>query len=130
MTSTMTVYANVDGRTISWSKLDHLAADDGTDDHVVSGGVLTGDQALIDIVKAVLDTSEPNPVTSVRVDHPSVVYEFTEGRDTPADVVAALVYAGAGRAILSDSAWEIIEAALGDDDTDEFEPEDGEEIIY
>lgn len=131
MTS-LTFYANVDGRTIAWSQMDELHNLPMHDpfSRVVAGGVLAGDRDLVAMVCSVLDTSEPNPVTEVTVAHPGVVFEFTEGRDTPADVAAAMVYAGAGRALLGERAREVLNDALPMDDEEDLDLDLLAELIY
>lgn len=121
----------VDESFAAWSRMDHFHNDQGGDPaspSVVAGGVLVGNTALVDAIKHVLDVTDPNPITDVIVEHPGVKYTFTEGRDTPADVAAAMIYVGAGRALLDDSGWEHLNAVL--DSEDDFPREDNAEIVF
>lgn len=120
----------VDESFAAWSRMDHFHADQGADTApAVAGGVLVGNTVLVDAIKHVLDVAEPNPITDVTVVHPGVKYDFTEGRDTPADVAAAMIYVGAGRALLDDNGRAHLNAVLGLDDDDDADDGD-DEIIY
>jgi hypothetical protein len=52
---------------------------------------------------------------SVRVAEPDINYHFTAGRDTVADVAAAMLVAGNGRGRLSDTGWEALDEAMVSD---------------
>jgi hypothetical protein len=49
---------------------------------------------------------------------PDVDYVFSPGRDTLADVAAAMLATGGGRGRLSDSGWDALAVALGEDASD------------
>ena len=117
-----TFLVHVDEKIAAWSELDEQhTSGDGTD---LAGGVLAGDRELTAAIRSVLEEATPLEVT---VAHPSVYYVFSEGRDTPADVAAAMIFVGAGRSILSESGWDILNAIL-DVDEDEVDGEDTEII--
>lgn len=105
-----TFSAHVDGRAIAWSALDTAHILDGSD---IAGGLLMGDEGYTTEIRDVL--SDPL-TTEVTVVHPGVRYTFSEGRDTPADVAAAMIYVGRGRTILSEMGWEVLNAALSVED--------------
>lgn len=121
----------VDESFAAWSRMDHFhntQEDAPAEPSVVAGGVLVGNTALVDAIKHVLDVTDPNPITDVVVEHPGVKYTFTEGRDTPADVAAAMIYVGAGRALLDGNGREHLDAVL--DSEDDSPREDDAEIIF
>lgn len=105
-----TFSAHADGRAVAWSALDTSHVLDGSD---IAGGLLMGDETYAAEIRDVL--SDPL-TTEVTVAHPGVRYVFSEGRDTPADVAAAMIYVGRGRAILSESGWEVLNAAMSVED--------------
>ena len=114
-----TFMVRVDTDFAAWSQMDHLRGDDAD---TVAGGVLVGNKPLTDAIRSTLsDTDLPDVVIA----HPSVRYMFTEGRDTPADVAAAMIHAGAGRALLDENGWAFLRDLLDDDSED---PDD--EIIH
>lgn len=78
----------------------------------VAGGLLGGDPSLVAIVRQILTGNLPR---SVRVAEPNIDYHFTLGRDTIADVAAAMLVAGNGRGRLSDAGWDALDAALDAD---------------
>lgn len=78
----------------------------------VAGGLLGGHPDLVAAVRQILTGPEPD---RVRVIEPDVDYQFSPGRDSLADVAAALLATGAGRGRLSDNGWEALTAALGED---------------
>lgn len=121
--SAITFTVNIDGRTVAWSSLDSQA--DADDEAAVAGGVLAGDKTLVSAVKSLL---EETAISESQIAHPSIYYQFSNERNTPADVTAAMIYIGAGRAILSDEGWDVLNAAIGltDDEDEEF---DGE-VVY
>lgn len=75
----------------------------------VAGGLLGGEPALVAIVREILAGSLPK---TVRVAEPNLDYVFSAGRDTLADVAAAMLVAGNGRGRLSDSGWDALDAAM------------------
>jgi hypothetical protein len=77
-----------------------------------SGGVvLGGDEGLVASVAGILSTDGPD---TVRVLEPNVDYRFTPGRDTAADVAAAMLAVGAGRrGRLDDTGLDALTDALG-----------------
>lgn len=130
-----TLWVEVDGATASWSELekprvkprergnlrDSVAAPRG-DDELNAGGILGGDPFLVSSIRWALDPT--SGVDQVLVYSPNIYWEFTEGRDTVGDVAAAMLYAGAGRAVLSDSGWDSLDSVLNidsDEDADEDE---------
>lgn len=122
-----TFTVKVDGKTAAWAAMDKFRVQGESLD--VAGGLLLGDESLLEEVSDILRTD--NVVTEVKVLHPGVFYEFTQGRDTPSDVAAAMIHAGHGRSILSTSGWEYLYAALDDSSEDEDSyVEDEAEIIH
>ena len=134
-----TLWVEVDGATASWSELekprvkprergnlrDSVAAP-RADDELNAGGILGGDPFLVSSIHWALDPT--SGVDQVLVYSPNIYWEFTEGRDTVGDVAAAMLYAGAGRAVLSDSGWDALDAVLNiDSDEEDSEEEDSEE---
>lgn len=99
---------------VSWSELDALAKDTLPVD--VAGGILAGDAELIADIRAVL--SPTNHIDSITVLHPEVIYTMSEERDKPSDVAAAMIYVGRGRALLDTAGWEVLDAAIGEDEDD------------
>ncbi|OBK19146.1 hypothetical protein [Mycobacterium sp. 1245852.3] len=91
---------------ISWSALERRAAGSTGG---IAGGLLGGDPALVAIVREILAGSLPK---TVRVAEPNLDYIFTRNRDTAADVAAAMLVAGNGRGRLSDTGWEVLDAAM------------------
>lgn len=98
---------------VSWSALERRAA--GAPGGI-AGGLLGGEPALVAIVREILAGSLPK---TVRVAEPNLDYMFTRNRDTAADVAAAMLVAGNGRGRLSDTGWEVLDAAMESDPTDE-----------
>jgi len=88
-----------------------LERPDGQSD-VVAGGILGGDEHMVAHVRNILSGLGPE---SVCVIEPNVYYAYTAGRDTLADVAAAMVAVGGGRGQLSDRGVDVLLAALGDD---------------
>lgn len=78
------------------------------DSELVAGGLLGGDAAMVDRVRAIL----AGATDSVMVVEPNVAYRFSIGRDTLADVAAAMMAAGNGRGELSPRGWHLLETAL------------------
>jgi hypothetical protein len=124
-----TITVDVDGRTAAWTPLDpplrhplglrrlaavrpdvrRLLAHTGGR---VAGGVLVGDMELAAVIADVLGPW--SRVDSVTVAQPGVTVTFSGGRDSAADVAAAMIHAGAGRSRLSDSGWEALEPLIAD----------------
>ena len=77
----------------------------------VADGLLGGEPSLVAIVREILAGSLPK---RVRVAEPNLDYVFTDGRDTLADVAAAMLVAGNGRGRLSDAGWDALDAAMAD----------------
>ena len=146
---TVTITVDVDARSAAWTPLDppprhppavrRLAAAHprlrrllSNSGGLVAGGVLVGDPGLC---AAIADLLGPwSRVERVRVVQPNVDYEFTAGRDTAADVAAAMLHAGAGRAVLSESSWDAlspaIDALLGDDEDVDADEDEDALVIY
>lgn len=78
----------------------------------IAGGLLGGDPSLVAIVRQILTGNLPR---SVRVAEPDINYHFSAGRDTVADVAAAMLVAGNGRGRLSDAGWDALDAAMVSD---------------
>ncbi len=122
-----TIAGTADGEAVAWSSLDHFYAavkDAPVDPLVIAGGVLVGDG---DLVSRVIDLlTPPSVVDDVEVLTPGGRYVFTENRDTPADVAAAMVAAGDGRTLLDANGWDALYASgqLGDDDGDNIDTDD------
>lgn len=132
-----TISATADDEAVAWSSLDHFyrADPDAPIDHlVVAGGVILGSEDMVTQIISVLHPT--HPVTEVEVLPPGVKYAFTENRDTPADVAAAMVYAGLGRTFLDTNGWDALYASgqLGDEDVttdnDEDEDDDNGVVVY
>lgn len=135
-----TISATADDEAVAWSALDHFYRSDpeAPIDHlVVAGGVLLGSEDMVTQIISVINPS--HPVTEVEVLPPGVRYAFTENRDTPADVAAAMVYAGSGRTFLDTSGWDALYASgqLGDedavpDDAGADDPDDSDDapVVY
>ena len=86
----------------------------------IAGGLLGGEPALVAIVREILAGNLPK---RVRVAEPNLDYVFTDGRDTLADVAAAMLVAGNGRGRLSDAGWDALDAAMAvDPDPDTNSP--------
>lgn len=122
-----TISATADDEAVAWSSLDHFyrADPDVPIDHlVVAGGVLLGGEDMVAQIISVLHPT--HPVTEVEVLPPGVKYAFTENRDTPADVAAAMIYAGLGRTFLDTNGWDALyeTGQLGDDEA-EGDDDDG-----
>lgn len=113
----------VDDDAAAWSELDRYAPAD-TDS--VAGGVLVGDEDLVARIRRALTDTD---LSAIRVAPPNDMHVFTETRDTAADVAAAMIYAGNGRAILSRDGWDVLYAALPDHDTKD-DDESIAEIVY
>ncbi|EUA38580.1 hypothetical protein I549_4408 [Mycobacterium avium subsp. avium 2285 (R)] len=64
------------------------------------------------IVRQILAGSLP---PRVRVADPNLDYVFTPERNTLADVAAAMLVAGNGRGRLSDTGWDVLDAAMTSD---------------
>ena len=125
-----TLWVEVDGATASWSELekprvkprergnlrDSVAAPRGGTD-LDAGGVWGGDPFLVRSIRWALDPT--SGVDQVLAHSPNIYWEFTEGRDTVGDVAAAMLYAGAGRAVLSDSGWDALDSVLNIDSDEE-----------
>jgi hypothetical protein len=97
-----------DGAVVAFTELERPDTA-GTD--VVAGGLLAGDPHLVHQVRAMLSGMTDHVV----ITPPNVVYHFTQGRDTTADVAAAMLAIGLGRGRLSDQGWQILDPAIGDD---------------
>lgn len=80
----------------------------------VANGLLGGEPSLVAIVREILAGNMPK---SVRVAEPDLDYVFTAGRDTLADVAAAMLVAGNGRGRLSDAGWDALDAAMAGDES-------------
>jgi hypothetical protein len=115
-----TLAVNVDGMCAAWARMDGPIRGE-SDPGDVAGGVLTGDHELVERIRAAL-TDE----VEVRVLHPNVYYQFTEGRGTDADIAAAMLSAGRGRALLSDSGWDALIGVLDLPDDDG----EGDDVVY
>ncbi|CDO91298.1 hypothetical protein AWC29_00740 [Mycobacterium triplex] len=98
---------------VSWSALERRAVGPPGG---IAGGLLGGEPALVAIVREILAGSLPK---TVRVAEPNLDYMFTRNRDTAADVAAAMLVAGNGRGRLSDTGWEVLDAAMESDRADE-----------
>ncbi|BBX30618.1 hypothetical protein B7435_23905 [Mycolicibacterium peregrinum] len=81
----------------------------GGDAGFVAGGLLGGDEHLVEWVTFMLTERQ---VSKVRVVEPNVDFVFTESRDTPADVAAAFLAVGGGRGELSPAGWDVLLDAL------------------
>lgn len=81
---------------------------------VVAGGLLGGDAELVERVRSIL---AGNGEARVCVAEPNLYYQFTEARDTLADVAAAMLAVGQGRGQISDQGLDALSAALGIDST-------------
>lgn len=130
-----TITATADDEAVAWSSLDHFyrADPDAPIDHlVVAGGVILGSEDMVTQIISVLHPT--HPVTEVEVLPPGVKYAFTENRDTPADVAAAMVYAGRGRTFLDTNGWDALYASgqLGDDvpAANEDDEDDNGVVVY
>ncbi len=77
----------------------------------VADGLLGGEPSLVAIVREILAGSLPK---RVRVAEPNLDYVFTDSRDTLADVAAAMLVAGNGRGRLSDTGWDVLDAAMAE----------------
>ncbi len=89
-----------------------FTADAGTLTYLRTAGgeaAFTGDAGLLAAVQAVLDPAGPG---RVRVIQPNVDHVFTPARDTPADIAAAMLCAGAGRGDLCDTGWDALADSL------------------
>lgn len=75
----------------------------------IVGGLLGGEPTLVTIIQGILAGNLPK---RVRVAEPDLDYEFSPGRDTLADVAAAMLAAGNGKGRLSDAGWEALDAAM------------------
>ena len=75
----------------------------------IASGLLGGEPTLVMIVQGILTGNLP---TRVRVAEPDIDYEFTPGRDTLADVAAAMLAAGNGKGRLSDTGWQALDFAM------------------
>lgn len=133
-----TITAVADDEAVSWSSLDHFYRKDpdAPIDHlVVAGGVLLGSEDMVTQIISVLHPT--HPVAEVEVLPPGVKYAFTENRDTPADVAAAMVYAGLGRTFLDTHGWDALYASgqlgnedVADDNDDDDEDNDDGVVVY
>lgn len=103
-----TITFRTDRGVISYSALERPQSDEPGG---IAGGLLGGEPALVAIVREILAGSLPK---SVRVAEPNLDYVFTPGRDTAADVAAAMLVAGNGRGRLSDAGWDALDAAMTD----------------
>lgn len=90
----------------------------------VASGLLGGEPTLVAIIRQILTGNLPK---RVRVAEPNLDYVFTEGRDTLADVAAAMLAAGNGRGRLSDAGWDALDAAMASDNES---PDTDSPIIY
>ena len=138
-----TITVDVDGRSAAWTALDpprriprglrQLAAANplvrrllGHTEGLVAAGVLVGDPQL---TAAIADVLGPwSMVDAVTVAQPNVDYPFTPGRDTAADVAAAMIWVGSGRSRLSPSGWVALEPAITGQLEAAADAEDGERI--
>lgn len=116
-----TLAVNVDGMCAAWARMDGPVRDGAVVSGDVAGGVLTGDRELVERIRAALADE-----VEVRVLHPNVYYQFTEGRGTDADIAAAMLSAGRGRALLSDSGWDALIRVLDLPDDDG----EGDDVVY
>lgn len=123
----VTLNATVDDEAVAWSSLDHFYSADQSAPLVVAGGVLIGNDDLVARVTHYL--VPPFLVNEVEVLPPGGKYTFTEGRDTPADVAAAIIAAGEGRALLDSNGWDALYASGQLDDDDDDDSRDDEAVI-
>lgn len=119
------IAVNVDGQCAAWAKMDSPLRAGDTGEGDVAGGVLTGDHLLVERIREELANA-----TVIRVAHPDHYYTMSDGRGSPADVAAAMIAAGRGRALLSDSGWDALEKMLDFDE--EVAGYDGEsaEVVH
>lgn len=104
------------GRTAAWTRLDGSDTPETAVD-TLAGGILLGDPYLVSRVRAVIEEGSPD---KVKIAVPDGYYQFTPGRDTDADMAAALLVAGGPQAMLDASAWDTLHAAaFCDDDEDD-----------
>ncbi len=92
---------------------------------VVAGGLLGGDPELVERVRDIL---AGNGESRVCVVEPNLYYQFTDARDTLADVAAAMLAVGQGRGQISDQGLDALAAALGVEAAPP--PADGHTVIY
>ncbi|MCH9731950.1 MAG: hypothetical protein K0U84_20125 [Actinomycetia bacterium] len=105
--SSTTITFGTERGVVSYTALDRRGSSDGRGG--VAGGLIGGEPALVAIVQQILAGNLP---TRVRLADPDLDYVFTAGRDTPADVAAAMLAAGNGKGRLSDTGWEALDAAM------------------
>lgn len=88
-------------------------ADESKKDKLIGGGYLFGDQKLVGEVEEALygspDYIKP-PAEFAYVKWST--YNFTDFRDEPADIVAAMLHVAGERAFLNDTGWAILEEAM------------------
>lgn len=121
MTTPAVITFITDSGTVAYTALERPQPDEPA---VVAGGLLGGHPELIAAVRQVL--AGPGP-ERVRVIEPDVDYPFSAGRDTLADIAAAMLAVGNGRGRLSDTGWDALTTALGEDRIGEADP-DGQVI--
>ncbi|MGD9622257.1 MAG: hypothetical protein AB7G47_19710 [Mycolicibacterium sp.] len=119
MTLTTFTYRGDDG-VVAFTELERPA---GASGDVVAGGILGGDTEMIQRVRAVLAGTADHVV----VVEPNVAYRFSAGRDTLADVAAAMMAAGNGRGELSERGWQILDTAL---DGGRVDDDAGAGVVY
>lgn len=112
MSAPAVIALTTDRGTVAYTRLERPQPEEPT---VVAGGLLAGHPDLVAAVRGILTGRDPD---RVRVIEPDVDYVFSPGRDTLADVAAAMLATGAGRGRLSDSGWDALSAALGEDAPD------------
>jgi len=102
MTTPATFTMSSAGRVVGWTRLDGCA-DSGQD--LLAGGIIVGDEVLAARIKEIVAGPEPKQAV---VAQPGGVYHFTPGRDTDADIAAAMLHAGGPQAHLNDAAWDVL----------------------
>lgn len=118
---------------VSWTPVtEHLDPRKHDLSDLICDGHLFGPEELTDEVRFMLSEFGPD-TTDITY---WCTYTFTEGRDTLADIVAALVSTGRGRGLLNDAGWGVLTAAIpelaedGDEEDEVFSvDEDGHQIL-
>ena len=97
-----------DNGTLTWQPAGEYTGEGHNPEDIHADGWLFGPVPLTTRVRELLDPEsevESVPVMWSR-------YTFTEQRDTPADVIAAMHATGMGRGLLNEHGWGILNAAM------------------
>lgn len=99
------VVMTTDKGTISWQEVTRgTKIIDDEASNIAAGGWLFGPKDMTRQIKDILHPG--SDITGV--DIIGMTYHFTDTRDTPADVVAAMYAVGIGKGLLSPQGWDIM----------------------